>query len=248
MTQEITTLRAAATPGTFQSITKPTGALLACGLVAGPLYLVAGLVQALTRDGFDLGRHALSLLENGPLGWIQISNFLIAGLLSIACAVGMRRVLAGRPGGTWGPRLVGVYGVGLVLAGVFRADPTDGFPPGTPAGQGQVSWHGMLHLAGFGVGFLCLIAACFVVARGLAAPGQRRSTVFSRVSGLVMLGAVAASFATAGTTTALAAVWVAVVVGWTWLAVTAVRLRAQTRTGRAGLRTAGVGGGHPHNS
>ena len=116
MTQEITTPRPAAAAA-VQPAAKPTGALLAGGLIAGPLYLVAGLAQALTRDGFDLGRHALSLLENGRLGWIQIGNFLVAGLLSIACAAGMRRVLAGGPGGTWGPRLVGVYGAGLVLAG-----------------------------------------------------------------------------------------------------------------------------------
>jgi hypothetical protein len=30
--------------------------------------------------------------------------------MSIACAVGIRRVLRGGPGGTWGPRLVGAYG------------------------------------------------------------------------------------------------------------------------------------------
>jgi hypothetical protein len=228
MTQEITTPRPTAPSATVQRATKPTATLLAGGLVAGPLYLVAGLAQALTRDGFDLGRHALSLLENGPLGWIQIGNFLVAGLLSIACAVGLRRALAGGPGGTWGPRLVGVYGVGLMLAGVFRADPTDGFPPGTPAGQGQVSWHGMLHLASFGVGFLCLIVACFAVASGLVALGRLRSALFSRLSGLAMLAGVAASFATAGTTTAVVAVWIAVVVAWAWLAVTAAGLRAQT--------------------
>jgi hypothetical protein len=227
MTQEITTPRPAAAAA-VQPAAKPTGALLAGGLIAGPLYLVAGLAQALTRDGFDLGRHALSLLENGRLGWIQIGNFLVAGLLSIACAAGMRRVLAGGPGGTWGPRLVGVYGAGLVLAGAFRADPTDGFPPGTPTGQGQTTWHGMLHLAGFGVGFLCLIVACFAIARGLAALGQRRSAAFSRLGGVVMLGGVAASFATTGTSAAVAAVWVAVVVAWAWLAVTAARLSSQT--------------------
>lgn len=217
-------------PGTaVQPAAKVTGALLACGLVAGPLYLAVGLAQALTRDGFDLTRHALSLLENGSLGWIQISNFLIAGLLSIASAIGLRQVLAGRPGGAWGPRLVGIYGAGQILAATFRADPADGFPPGTSAGPGTVSWHGMLHMASFGAGFLCLIAACFAVARGLSALGYRGSARFSRLASLIMLGGVAASFATAGTATAVAAVWIAVVAAWAWLAVTAARLRPQIR-------------------
>ncbi len=232
MTQEITTSRPAGLAASYEPATKPTRTLLAGGLVAGPLYLVASLAQALTRDGFDLTRHALSLLENGPLGWIQIGNFLIAGLLSIACAIGMRRMLAREPGGALGPSLVAVYGAGLVLAGVFRADPSDGFPPGTPAGQGEMSWHGMLHFASFGIGFLCLIVACFAIGRGLAALGQRRSAVFSRLCGVLMLGGVAASFATTGTPAAVAAVWSAVVIAWAWLAVTAARLHAQTHRPR----------------
>ena len=67
--------------------------MLACGVVAGPLFIVVGVLQMLTRDGFDPGRHPLSLLSLGDLGWIQIANFVIVGLLFIASAVGMRRVL-----------------------------------------------------------------------------------------------------------------------------------------------------------
>jgi uncharacterized protein DUF998 len=63
---------------------KLTRALLVCGVVAGPLFTVVGLTQAFTRPVFDLTRHALSLLENGNLGWIQIGNFLLTGLLFVA--------------------------------------------------------------------------------------------------------------------------------------------------------------------
>jgi Protein of unknown function (DUF998) len=219
--------RTASTTAPAPTCDKATGvtkSLLGYGVIAGPLYFVVGLAQAATRDGFDLGRHPFSLLSNGPLGWIQIANFVLTGLMTIACALGVRRVLRRRPGGVWGPRLIGVYGTGLVSAGVFRADPADGFPRGTPAGIGDVSWHGVLHMASFGVGFLCLIAACFVVARGLAALGQRRSATYSRIGGYVILASVAASFATAGSTTALVALYLAVVVAWSWLAVTAARL------------------------
>ena len=82
--------------------TRPTLMLLACGVVAGPLFIAVALLQALTRQGFDLGRHPLSLLSLGELGWIQITNFVVAGLLTVAFAVGLRRVLhPGRaaPGG-----------------------------------------------------------------------------------------------------------------------------------------------------
>jgi hypothetical protein len=42
------------------------------------------MFQMLVRDGFDIRRHALSLLTNGDLGWIQILNFVLTGLLVIA--------------------------------------------------------------------------------------------------------------------------------------------------------------------
>jgi Protein of unknown function (DUF998) len=105
------------TPASMATGTNGTSALLACGVVAGPLYVVVALVQVLTRDGFDLGRHPLSLLSLGDLGWIQIANFVVAGLLSVASAIGMRRALRPGPGGTWGPLLVGVFGVGLIAGG-----------------------------------------------------------------------------------------------------------------------------------
>src|SRR5262245_57718215 len=91
-----------------------TRVLLGCSAAAGPLYLVAGLVQAFTRPGFDIRRHDLSLLANGDLGWIQMANLVVSGLLVVAGAVGMRRALTGGRGRTWGPLLIAVYGAGLV--------------------------------------------------------------------------------------------------------------------------------------
>ena len=164
-----------------ETTTKATRALLACGVVAGPLYVVVGLIQMLVRDGFDIRRHALSLLSNGDLGWIQVANFLVAGLLAIVGAAGMRRVLRGSRGGTWGPLLIGVYGVGLIGAGFFRADPVLGFPPGLPASAyDTVSWQGIMHFISGGIGFLALIAACFVLARRYAALRQRGWAAYSQ--------------------------------------------------------------------
>ena len=58
-----------------------------------------------TRDGFDLARHPLSLLSLGDLGWIQIANFVLSGLLFLACAAGMRRVMVeGKGPSSWSAR------------------------------------------------------------------------------------------------------------------------------------------------
>jgi hypothetical protein len=154
--------------------TRQTTRLLASGVVAGPLFLAAWLLQAFTRDGFDPTRHPLSLLSLGELGWIQIANFVVTGLLYVACAIGMWRMLHPGRSGTWGPLLVGGLGIGLILAGSFTADPGAGFPPGAPAGAPeQLSWHGVLHEVGFVVAVVSWTAACFVLVQRFVALKQR---------------------------------------------------------------------------
>ena len=96
-----------------------TKALLACGVLLGPLFYLVVLIQMFTRPGFDIRQHPLSLLSLGDAGWIQITNFIVTGLLAILCAFGMRRLLRGGPGGTWGPLLIGTYGLGMIIAGLF---------------------------------------------------------------------------------------------------------------------------------
>lgn len=198
-----------------------TRSLLGYGVLAGPFYVAVSLAQALTRDGFDLSRHAWSLLANGQHGWIQITNFILTGLMVIAAAVGLHRALPGTP---WVARLVGVYGASLVAAGLLRADPAMGFPAGTPEGQGTVSWHGLGHLAAGGVGFLSVIAACFVLARRFARDGRRGWAVYSRVSGALFLVGFA-GIASGNSAPALTLGFVAaVLVIWGWLAAVCVSL------------------------
>ncbi|MHA6785235.1 DUF998 domain-containing protein [Pseudonocardia saturnea] len=146
-----------------------TRRLLAAGLVAGPLFIGTGLTQAATREGFDLTRHPLSLLALGDGGWVQVAAFVVTGALTIACAAGMRRV---PDAGTWGPRLLGVFGAGLVAAGVFVTDAGAGFPAGAPAGAPEMSWHGILHEVGFGVAMLGWTAASVVLTRRFAVRRQ----------------------------------------------------------------------------
>jgi hypothetical membrane protein len=139
-------------------------------------------VQALTRDGFDLRRHPLSMLALGEHGWIQVINFITAGVLSLIFAVGAARRLQAGPGRTWAPRLLGLFGAGLVIGGIFRADPALGFPAGAPAGYPeQLSVHGTIHAFAPPLAFLSVVAACFVIARRFAAEGMHREAVLTRM-------------------------------------------------------------------
>jgi hypothetical protein len=213
---------------TCDPASRVTKTLLAYGVIAGPFYVAVSLTQALTRDGFDLARHPWSLLSNGDFGWIQVANFVVTGLLVLALAVGLRRALRPGRGARWAPRLIAVYGVSLIGAGVFRADPALGFPVGTPADQTEVSWHGLLHLVSGGIGFPYLIAACLVVARRFAAEGRRGWATCSAATGVFFLGA----FVGIASGTASSAVnltfMAAVLVMWTWISATAAHLYRRT--------------------
>src|SRR4051794_21435385 len=81
--------------------------LLTCGAVAGPLFVVVFLAEGATRAGYDPLRHPVSSLALGDGGWMQTVNFLVAGSLSLAFAVGLRRALKAAPGpargSVWGP-------------------------------------------------------------------------------------------------------------------------------------------------
>jgi hypothetical protein len=207
-----------------------TRSLLGYGVLAGAVFEASVLIQGLTRRGFRLAHHDASLLSNGPLGWIQIATFAVAGAMTIACAVGMRRALAGRPGGVWGPRLVAVYGAALVAAGLLRADPADGFGPGAPAGKAAViSWHAAGHLISAGAGFTALIVACFVVARYFGREGHRGLAVYSRASGLAFLAAFAGVTTGSSSSAVVLPFYAGVLIAWTWLAVTSVHLYRHVR-------------------
>ena len=173
----------------------------------------------LTRQGFDLRRHDLSLLSNGDLGWIQIASFVVTGLLAIAAAVGMRRALKSGPGRTWGPLLLGIFGLGYIGAGLFVPDPMNGFPPGTPNGMpSSVSWHSWMHLVSGSLAFLALIAACFVFARRFAGQGQRGWMAYSIITGILVLAAVVGISSGSQQAAVIIGFFVSGVLGLAWIA------------------------------
>ncbi|MEV6814735.1 DUF998 domain-containing protein [Micromonospora sp. NPDC051296] len=194
--------------------------LLLLGALAGPAYVLVSLAQALSREGFDLTRHAWSLLANGDWGWIQLTNLIVTGLLVMAGAAGLRRTLQPGVGGTWAPRLLVGYGASMVAAGIFRADPALGFPAGTPADAATVSWHGMLHFGSGAVGFSCLVAACLVLARRFAADGLPGWAAFSRTTGVLFLVGFVAMAASGGRVAANLAFTAAILLAWAWLSLT----------------------------
>ena len=206
---------------------RSTRRLLLCGAVAGPVYLALGLLQVLMRDGFDMRRHALSQLANGDMGWVQIANFVFAGVLVLLGSLAVRRTLRASRGGTWGPLLLALYGIGMLGAAAFVADPAPDFPPGTVTDPGM-STIGLMHFVFGAITFYSIIAATFVFARRFWERRQHRWATYSIFTGLTFLlvfSAVASGQSGAGIMLGLYAV---VTLTWIWHSMLHVSLLNRT--------------------
>ena len=193
--------------------------------MAAPLWILTVLIQMVIRPGFDLRRHAISVLSNGDLGWLQVTNFIVAGILMVAAAFGARRALHPGGGGAWGPRLLGAVGIGLIGAGIFSADPMNGFPPGTASSTGQISWHGGLHFLFASIAFVSLIIlSTTVFARWYSARHETAWMIYSIAVAVYFLVAWVALIVTA-TSNGAVSVAFALAVVLTWLGVSFLSFR-----------------------
>jgi hypothetical protein len=198
---------------------------LIAGAVAGPLYVCVGTLEALLRRGFDIRIHSLSLLANGPGGWIHSAMLVVSGLLTLVGALGLASAQQ-RTGRRSYSMIIGLalYGLGIAIAGLLRADPAEGFPIGTPPGPPvAVTANGIGHLVAGGLGFLGFIVACLACARRSAKAGDRAWAACSAVVGVYYLFAFAGIASAAGNPVINIAFTVAVALGWSWLTVLCIR-------------------------
>ena len=171
-----------------------TRTLLHCGVAAGPVFLLIFVIQILVRPEFRFARSEPSILSIGPLGWIQITNLMLGGLMVFAGALGMRRVLRPGNGGFWGPLLLEVFGIGQVGVGIFVVDPMR-----SPA---NLTLHGTLHIVCGAISFVALMAACFVFVRTFFSRKQKAWAIFCTMTGLMFLiGFLSAARISQGSTT-----------------------------------------------
>ena len=204
-----------------------TRRLLLCGAVAGPLFLLVVLLQDYSRPGVDPRVQPLSLLSLGSWGWLQILNFIVAGVLNLGYAVGLRRVLPGGGSGTIVPVLIAAYGLGLVAVGVFRADPAHGFPPGVGE-SASLSWHGVLHDVGGLVVFLSLAGALVAFALQFRRRRERGWALYALGSAVIVL----VLFLAAGTDDWEArALRLGTLVGWMAASLIAVKVESDRAAG-----------------
>lgn len=199
--------------------------LLSAGGFAGIIFCGVATYGIMTRPGFDLRRHAVSNLSLGEGGWTMAAAFVASGLLTLLCATGLSHVLKEGRGRRALPILIGLYGLGLIAAGIFPAPACCGFPAGTPDDQLPVMTpSAIVHSVAFMVAFSSLIIACFVAA--LRLPGG--ASLLSLAAGILMPLLVGLGMANA--IAPGIAFFVAAIIGWAWLAAMTMQLAGQAAT------------------
>ena len=137
-----------------------TGGAIAPWLWSG-IVIVLTLVEYDTLTGFGwtpLRSNDVnypSSLALGQVGWAQMANFALLGILLIGLAVALYRSVRPQWSSRIAPVLLGIAGFGFLMS----VAPTDHGPPNAPE-----TWHGDLHGAGFVVAFLPLVLSMLLLA------------------------------------------------------------------------------------
>ena len=218
-------------PSDTSSVTR---ALLVCGAVSGPLFILAILVQAAINPVFDLRTDLISLLSIGQYGYLQIGNFALCGVLNILLAVGAWRLLHGGPAGTFAPIFIALHGILLVVVAVFVTDPSNGFPPGsvTPSAP---TVHGMIHAGGALWVFVTGAVAVAIFVRYFQARHESWWAAYCGVSTLLMLVIFFSSFVAKNGAPILD---ISLTIGWMAISLVAIKLLAAQRAARGAKQAA----------
>ncbi|MGI5272372.1 DUF998 domain-containing protein [Nonomuraea sp. CA-218870] len=205
---------------------------LAFGPFAAALFIAVATVEAVSRPAFDLTRHAISMLSLGDRGWLMAATFVISGIAVIALAIGLRGARAGRAVTVAGPILIGVFGAGLVLAGIFPAPAGLGFPEGTPLDlQPVMTTTAIMHAVAFNLAFGSLIAATFVFGRAYGREHSRLWQAASIATGVALPVLIVSGMAVLIPTGV--AFYAAAILAWLWLAAIALEHAKRVRVPQA---------------
>lgn len=96
------------------------------GLLAPIAFTVSAVAHSSNRADHDLWGDPVSKLAAGNVGWVQDVTFVVTGVLLIGFGLGLHLVLRPRRHVDPGPALLGLFGLGLVAAGIFPATDTTG--------------------------------------------------------------------------------------------------------------------------
>ncbi len=168
-------------------ISRTTKILLLCGPLGSFSFIILSLIQGLVRENYFPLRFPMSSLAIGSEGFIQVANFIIAGVLTIIGAYAWKKTSISLKNYTWTPRLFTLVGIGLIGAGIFSTDPVYGYPITAPLATAQFTIPGKLHELFALIVFICLPLACFKFYKALKTTENKGLALFSLASGVGVL-------------------------------------------------------------
>ena len=134
--------------------------LIAAVAIAGlAIFAATALLLPLVSE-YSLTADYISELAIGRYGYLLTAAFFATGLGTLALAVGIRMATNGSWGLRLGSALIGLYGIGAILVGIFPTDEID------PAGRVESpTLVGSVHIVVSALAFVLVIAGMFVLSR-----------------------------------------------------------------------------------
>ena len=128
------------------------------GIIGPALFVTVFTLEGALRPGYNALSTYVSALSLGPRGWIQMTNFVVFGVLLLAFTRAVAAEFRDGKASRGGLILLTIIGFCYLLSGPFVMDPT-----GTSLSQSTV--HGTLHGIFGAIVFLLMPISCFVYLR-----------------------------------------------------------------------------------
>jgi hypothetical protein len=134
--------------------------------IIGTVYFIVALITMHFLRAYDIVRYGTNVgfYSVGPHGSIFVVAFIALGLAGLALALGLRRAIAPSRALQVGSVLLGLFGIGWVLGGIFR-DAPDVASLETVLKEEVPSASTMIHGLGAFGGLFLLMASMLVLSR-----------------------------------------------------------------------------------
>jgi hypothetical protein len=189
------------------------------GISGTAFFILAVVALHFLRPDYNPASRFISEFAVGPYGWLMTIAFFALGLASVAIAFGIQKSLPPSWTGRIGTTLLGVFGAGVFIAGIFPIDVQGG--PTTTTGA--------VHMGVSLLSFVTVIVGIFVNSRAFARDPPWKS--YGRLSAALGVATVATFIGlfvsvSSGSAWVGAAQRIFVGVFLLWLLLTANRLRS----------------------
>jgi hypothetical membrane protein len=128
------------------------------GIIGPSLFVAVFTLEGWLHPGYDPIKMYISELSLGTRGWIQITNFVVFGLLLFMFTRKAASEFKSGKASRGGIILLTILSVSFLLSGPFVVDPAN-----TP--RNQMSFHGTLHGIFGGIVFSLMPVICFIFLR-----------------------------------------------------------------------------------